>query len=65
MEKKQKDTEVIRNNESELKASILTLKRGNTTFQIGVQFSPHSKETLDEKLKRLLEKEVKNMKNAS
>ena len=64
MEKKQNDTDIIQEKESDLSAPDLAVKRGKTTFQIGLHFSTRTKESLEEKLKRLLEKEVSNMKIA-
>lgn len=38
--------------------SGFTMKSGNTTFLVGLHFSEVSKETLDDKLKRLIRKDV-------
>ena len=37
---------------------VLTMKRGRTTFLIGLHFSDTAKETLDDKVKRLISKDV-------
>lgn len=38
--------------------SGFTVKSGNTTFLVGLHFSEASKETLDDKLKKLIRKDV-------
>lgn len=38
----------------------LVLKRGNKTFLIGLHFSETSKETLEDKVKKLIKKDVES-----
>ena len=38
--------------------SGFTMKSGNTTFLVGLHFNEASKETLDDKLKKLIRKDV-------
>ncbi len=37
---------------------VITMKRGKTTFTIGLCFNDKSKETLDDRIKKLIRKEV-------
>lgn len=37
-----------------------TMQVGNTTFLVGLHFSKTSKETLEDKMKRLIEKDIRN-----
>ena len=36
----------------------VTMKRGKTTFKIGICFNEKSKETLDDRIKKLIRREV-------
>lgn len=36
----------------------ITMRRGKTTFKIGICFNEKSKETLDDRIKKLIRKEV-------
>ena len=38
---------------------VLSLRDGNTTFLIGIHFNQSSKETLDDKVKKLIRDEVR------
>ena len=40
-------------------AGTFTMRMGNTTYIIGVHFSKESKDTLEDKMKRLMRDEVK------
>lgn len=40
-------------------AGSFNMRRGNTTYVIGVHFSKDSKDTLEDKMKRLMREEVK------
>ena len=40
-------------------AGSFNMRRGNTTYVIGVHFSKESKDTLEDKMKRLMRDEVK------
>ena len=40
-------------------AGTFNMRMGNTTYVIGVHFSPTSKDTLDDKMKRLMRDDVK------
>lgn len=44
--------------EAETRQPMLTMKRGRTTFLIGLHFSDTAKETLEDKVKRLISKDV-------
>lgn len=37
---------------------VITMKRGKTTFTIGLCFNDKSKESLDDRVKKLIRKEV-------
>ena len=39
---------------------VLTISRGNTTFLIGIHFSSTEKETMDDKIRRLIRRDVEN-----
>ena len=57
------DMKVAKNNEirdmpAEKIRPQLTLKSGRTTFLIGIHFPEKGKETLDDKVKRLISKDV-------
>ena len=41
-------------------SSGLVMKSGGTTFVIGLHFSETSKDTLDDKVKKLIKKDVEN-----
>ena len=41
-------------------SSGLIMKSGGTTFVIGLHFSETSKDTLDDKVKKLIKKDVEN-----
>lgn len=38
--------------------SLLTMQKGKTTFLIGMHFNDKSKDTLDDKLKKIIRKEA-------
>ena len=40
-------------------AGSFNMRMGNTTYVIGVHFSPESKDTLEDKMKRLMRDDVK------
>jgi len=50
--------ETIQAPDPEPEFSGFTVKSGNTTFLVGLHFSEASKETLDDKLKKLIRKDV-------
>ena len=39
---------------------VLELREGNTTFLIGLHFSENTRETLDDKIKKLIRKDVQD-----
>lgn len=39
---------------------MITMKIGNTTFVVGLHFSDTSSETLEDKVKRMIRKDVSN-----
>ena len=51
--------------ESRVIYPMLAVPIGNTTYMVGIHFNEATKETLDDKLKRLLKKEIQQMKTAS
>ena len=44
---------------------MLAVPIGNTTYMVGIHFNEAAKETLDDKLKRLIRKDVQMMKTVS
>ena len=41
-------------------SSMLTMKSGHTTFLIGIHFSETSKQTLDDKVRKMIRKDVED-----
>lgn len=39
---------------------VLTMRRGNTTFLIGIHFNETKKETLDDKIRKMIRRDVEN-----
>ena len=46
--------------EAALEAGGLVMKKGNKTFIIGLHFSETSKDTLEDKVKKLIKKDVED-----
>ena len=45
---------------TEQTAPVLIRKIGNTTYMVGIHFSQASKETMDDKLLRLIKNDIRN-----
>ena len=45
---------------TEQKAPVLVRKIGNTTYMVGIHFSQTSKETMDDKVLRLIKNDIRN-----
>ena len=53
-----KNKEVMETNEAEAETPMLTMQRGRTTFLIGLHFAEKGKETLEDKVKKLIRRDV-------
>ena len=56
----QKETTIEQSKTADNVQPVLTLMSGNTTFLIGLYFNDTSKETLEDKVKKLIKKDVEN-----
>ena len=53
-----KNKDVMETNEAVTDTPMLTMQRGRTTFLIGLHFAEKGKETLEEKVKKLIRRDV-------
>ena len=51
--------------DSRLSHPMLAISIGNTTYIVGIHFNEASKETIDDKLKSLISKDVRKLKTVS
>lgn len=52
-------------NEKKTDHLMLAIPIGNTTYMVGIHFNEAAKETIDDKLKRLIRKDVQKLKTVS
>lgn len=55
-----KNNEIRDTTEAAPEQPMLTMHRGRTTFLIGLHYAEKGKETLEDKVKRLIRKDVQN-----